>query len=304
MKLKKIIKHYVEYLFLFLITYILRLFPLKINLLIAKKLGQMLFYLDKEHRKRGANNLINAFPKKNNQELQRILKNVYINLAKVYVEFLFLPYLNQNYIEKNIRIVGGENLDDTLKLNKGIIGVSGHIGNWELLGTILVKKGYHLDAIYNPMRNPFSDQFINYIRKKTGIKLIPMKNPLRSCLNALQQNHILGLIADQDAGGDGVFVNFFNQSASTSKGPAVFAVKTKAPVIFFALIREKYDHHTLHISKPLNIKITGNAREDIYYNTKLWSDELEKWVRKYPEQWFWVHRKWHTRPKNNRIDRT
>ena len=113
----------------------------------------------------------------------------------------------------------------------------------------------------------------------------------------LHQNHILALIADQDVGGAGIFIDFFNRPASTAKGPAFFAIKTEAPALFFTLIRDEKDCHTLYISKPFKIKKTGNMVKDVYYNTKLWSDELEKWIRKYPEQWFWVHRKWHTKPK-------
>lgn len=298
MRLKKIVKYHAEYLFLLLLTYTIRLFPLKTGLFSAVYLGRILFYLDKTHRNRALENLRNAFPEIQINKLLNTLKNVYINLTKVYIEFLNLPHFNMKYLEKNVSINGKDNLDKALRKNKGIIAITGHIGNWELLGTILVKNGYHLDAIYHPMRNPLSDRFFNCLREKAGIKLIPIKNAFRPCLQSLRQNHILGLIADQDAGGDGVAVDFFNRPASTAKGPAFFAVRTGSPVLFFTLIRGENDRHTLHISRPLNVKITGKLQKDIYYNTKLWSDELEKWVRLYPEQWFWVHRKWHTKKEN------
>ena len=297
MRRKKIIKHYFEYLFLVFFTFIIRIFPLKINLFFASNFGRILFYINKKHRIVALDNLKNAFPEKNDTELIRILKKVYINLSKTGVEFLSLPVLGKRYFKDNIIIKGRDNLDKALKLNKGIVAITSHLGNWELLSAIMMKNGYHSAAIYHPLKNPLSDRFINRIREKTGMKLISFRKAFLPSVRYLKQNHLLGLIADQDAGKDGVFINFFNRLASTAKGPAIFAVKTRAPVILFTLIRENNDHHTLHISKPFDIKITDNMKKDIYYNTKLWSDELEKWVRKYPEQWFWVHRRWYSRPK-------
>ncbi len=297
MKFKKFIKYFIEYFFLICITYTLRLFPVKINLIFAKSLGKFLYNVNKKHRIRAYNNLKYAFPEKSKEELNQILKRVYINLCKVYFEFLSLSNINKKYIDAKIRIIGKENLDSALKLKKGIIAVTAHIDNWELLGTVIKKMGYKVSVVYHSMRNPYSDRFINNIREKAGIRLIEMKYALRPSLKALKENHLLGLIADQDAGGKGVFVDFFNRPASTAKGPAFFALKTSAPMLLFTFIRKKNDEHELYISKPFSVKKTGDEQKDIYYNTKLWSDELEKWVKKYPEQWFWVHRRWHTKKR-------
>ncbi len=298
MKLKKKIKYYFEYFLLIVLSKIFRSLPLKADLIIAKYLGKIFFIVNKKHKERAMINLKNSFPNKNERELLNICKKMYENLVKVYMEFLYIDKLSTSYIKRKIRFVGEENLINALKKNKGIIIVTGHLDNWELLGTALVKNGYPLVALYHPMRNPYSDKFFYKLRKRTGMELVSMNEYLKPSLKALNENKLLGLIADQDAGSDGVFVKFFNQWASTPKGPAVFAIKKRAPVIFLAMIREKDDSHTLYISKELPVKISGNLKEDIYYNTRLWSDELEKWVRKYPEQWFWVHRKWHTKKKD------
>lgn len=297
MKLKRTVKHYVEYFLLISITFILRLFPLSLNLLFAQNLGKFLYFINKKHRLRALDNLKHAFPNKSEKKRNEILKKVYINLCKVYFEFLYLPLLNNRYLKKKVSIVGKEHLVKALKQNKGIVAVTGHMDNWELLGAIMVKSGFPLDALFHPMKNPHSNDFINRIRMKTGMGLIPIKNSLRASLKALKNNHVLGLIADQDAGGDGVFVDFFNRPASTYKGPAFFAIRTGAPMLFFTLIRGKKDTHTLYISKPLPVRITGDMDIDIHYNTKLWSDFLEKKIRQYPDQWFWVHRRWHSKIK-------
>lgn len=290
-------KHIAEYVLILFISFFLRLLPLKLNLLLAKGIGLLLFRLNRRHRNRALENLRLSFPGKSPEELFSVCRKVYINLAKVFMEFLFLPRLGKKYFHEKIRIVGRENLDKALARKKGVIGVTAHLDNWELLGAIMVQYGYGLDAVYHPMKNPMTDAFFNNIRRKTGMTLIPVKESLRPCLLALKKNHILGLIADQDASSDAVFVDFFGRPAATFKGPALFAVKTGSPVIFFALVREKDDSHTLYIGKPLEVKITGELSRDLHYNTRLWSGELERWIRKYPEQWYWVHRRWHSRPR-------
>lgn len=289
--MKKFIKFFIEFFFLFYLVNFLRLFPLRFGLKIATLLGKLIFYLDKTHRERALKNLKLAFPEKNNEEIFKICKETFINLAKTFIEFINLPFLNDKYY-KNFNVIGEDNLKNALKKKRGIVAITSHLDNWELLGAFVVKLGYPLAAVYHPMRNKYSDRFINNIRKKTGIELIPMKEAARAGLKALKENKLLGLISDQDAGDAGIFINFFNQPASTFKGPAVFASKTKAPMILFTLIRQKNDYHTLYISEELKIK------NDVYYDTKLWSDLVEDWIRKYPSQWFWVHRRWHTKKKS------
>ncbi len=296
-KIKKKIKHFFEYILLVVLSSFVRLFPLKTSLKSAEFLGNLFYKLNEKHKLRALENLKYAFPEKSDSELDLIIRRMYVNMVKVYLEFMNLDRINDSYLNEKITIIGKENLDNALKKGRGIVAVTGHLDNWELLGTILVKSGYKLAALYHPMRNPWSDRFFYKLRAKTGMELISMYEYLKPSLSALNENKILGLISDQDAGGDGVFVKFFNRYASTSKGPAVFAVKKKSPMLFFNLIRGENDTHTLYISEELPVKITGDLQNDIYYNTKLWSDMLEKWVRKYPEQWFWVHRRWQTKYK-------
>ena len=292
MKFNKFLKYVLEYILLVSIAFIFRLIPFSINLKFAKILGKLFFKLNKKHRLRAIENLTYSFPEKDQNEIVDICRKMYINLVKVYMEFLFLPKFN-----KKFKLVGKENLEKALNENKGIVAITSHLDNWELLGTSLVHFGFPVDAIYHPMKNPYSDKFFYNIRRKAGMTLISMNNSLRPSLQALKNNHLLGLIADQDAGRDGVFVDFFNRPASTGKGPALFALKTGSPMIFFAMVRDESDNHIIYIGKPFKLKITGNLKEDIYNNTKLWSNELQSWVRKYPEQWFWVHRKWQTKIK-------
>jgi KDO2-lipid IV(A) lauroyltransferase len=296
-KLRKPVKYRAEYCLLAVMTLVFRLLPMAPARRCALLLGRLIFLVDKKHRQRAMVNLQKAFPRKDFRSLSRLLRRVYSHLAGVYVEFLKIPGLKEKYFKRKIKFQGLEHLNRALAGGKGVVAVTGHLGNWELLGAVLARLGYPLDAVYHPMRNPLSDRLINSIRRKAGISLISMKNSLRGCVRSLRENHILGLIADQDAGRDGVFVRFFNRPASTAAGPAYFALSTGAPFLFFTLVRGKGGGYTLHVSPPLKVRSTGNREQDIRQNTRLWSDELESWVRKYPGQWFWVHRRWHTKPR-------
>jgi KDO2-lipid IV(A) lauroyltransferase len=297
-KLKKRIKHVFELFLLILIVNFLRIFTLKFSLFLATKLGKLLYRLNKKHRGRALHNLECSFPEKSKEECQIILRKVYINLSKTFIEMINLKRYQKKYMQKKISIVGQDHLDKALKLKKGIIGITAHLDNWELLGAILISYGYSCDAIYHPMRNKLTNKYINKLRTNMGVGLISFKNALRPCLRSLKDNHILGMISDQDAGRDGIFVDFFNRPASTVQGPAFFSIKTEAPVLFFYMVRKENDDHVLHITPPLKMKRKGDFKKNMKINTKLWSDELEKQVRKRPEQWFWVHRKWHSKPGN------
>jgi len=293
---QKKIKYYLEYLALAAVFGVLRRIPLDTGLAWCSAWGRLLYGINRKHRIRALANLRHAFPGQSPARHRRTLKEVYANLCRVALEFAHLDRFAHSAVRRRVTIVGRQHLDRALAGGRGVVGVSGHIGNWEMIGAVLSPLGYPCDAVYHSMRNPYADRFINNIRQSIGAGLINMRRALWLCTKALKNNHVLGLIADQDAGHSGLFVDFFGRPASTATGPALFAMKTGAPLVFFALIREPGGRYTLHIKPPMEIRKSGDYQADLAYNTKLWSDELERWVRDYPEQWFWVHRRWHRRP--------
>lgn len=296
MKSQKRFKYILEYLGLLLVFTILRSIPFGRCMEFADRLGKLLYLLNAKHRARAMDNLRNAFPEKSDWELVQILKQVYANLCRVTIEFAHLAKVGELLATQQIKVVGLDAWAKALEQKKGIIGVTGHLGNWELLGAIMVQMGYPLHALYHPMKNPYSNRFFNRLREQAGIRLINMKKASWPCLRALRQNHIIGLIADQDAGRDGVFVDFFGRPASTFKGPAIFALKTGAPMMMGNLVREPGGTYTLYLEPPFKVVNTGDFESDVRTNTELWSQRLEYWVKQYPEQWFWVHRRWRRQP--------
>jgi KDO2-lipid IV(A) lauroyltransferase len=296
MKPQKRFKYILEYFGLRLVFAILRCIPFQRCMALAERLGKLLYLLNTKHRNRAMDNLRNAFPEKSEWELVQILRQVYISLCRVTIEFAHLSEVEEMLAKGQIKVKGLDAWARALEQKKGIIGVTGHLGNWELLGAIMVHLGYPLHALYHPMKNPYSDRFFNHLRERAGIRLINMKKASWPCLRALKQNHIIGLIADQDAGRDGVFVDFFGRPASTFRGPAIFALKTGAPMAMGNLIRKADGTYTLYLEPPFKVVDTGDFEADVRSNTELWSRRLEYWVSRYPEQWFWVHRRWRRRP--------
>ncbi|MGB5986474.1 MAG: glycosyltransferase family 9 protein, partial [Desulfobacterales bacterium] len=293
---RKKIKYRLEYLGLWALYGLLRRVPLDSGLRWCGCLGRLLYAMDQKHRRRALINLRHAFPEHSESHHHRTLKAVFANLCRVALEFAHLDRCDGEFVRRRVTVKGREHLESALARGKGMIGVLGHLGNWELAGAILVQLGYPLDAVYHSMRNPYSDRYINAIRRRAGIGLINMRRALWLSAKALKKNHALGLIADQDAGHGGVFIDFFGRAASTAPGPALFAMKMGAPLVFCALIRNPGGRYTLHFRPPFKIRRSDDFDADLAHNTKLWSDELERWVRAYPEQWFWVHRRWHRRP--------
>lgn len=292
----KKIQHRIEYILLVFLGGFFRLLPLNFSFNLGVLLGRLACLINKKHRKIALTNLKESFPEKSDREHKEILARFYKNLGILLMEFLHVKKIIKRM---KLEIEGREYLDAALKKNKGIIALTGHFGNWELLGAIIVNLGYKLTVVYFEQRNKLTDKYINNVRNSMGIELIPKNKSAKLSLMALKQNYLLGLISDQDAGNNGVFVNFLGRPASTPRGPVLFSMKTGAPMLLLTLLRKGFCDYKFSISPPVELELTGNSEEEIRINTQKWSDLFEKKVRERPEQWFWVHRRWATKKAGN-----
>ncbi|MFH1824689.1 MAG: lysophospholipid acyltransferase family protein [Candidatus Firestonebacteria bacterium] len=290
----KKISNLLEYIIFIIFAFLFRFLPFKISVSIGGFLGNLIYGLDRKHRKIAFNNLKESFKEKNNQEIKDIVKGLYRNIGKSFIEFIFLPRLNKEKLLKLIKIEGKENLEKAISKGKGVIVIVSHFGNWELVGSTCSLFGPS-SAVAFPQSNKLTDKLINKYRKSTGLKILYTGGAIKELIKSLKRKEIIGLLSDQDAGGEGVFVEFFGRPASTHRGPVVLALKTEAPVVLTFLIREKNNTHRLVIEKELDLVKTGNLEKDVKINTTKWVKILEDYVRKYPEQWFWVHRRWKTK---------
>jgi KDO2-lipid IV(A) lauroyltransferase len=287
----------VQYVFLHVLFAVLKCVPFRILIRSATPIGRFLFRSFRKHAGIAMDNLKTAFPEKTTDEIADLGREVFIGLVRIALEFVHIRRLSRmEFIRSNVRLVNHETLHEALKEGRGVVIITSHLGNWELEGAVTCTLGLPLNAIYFQQSNFLADSFFNRIRTRTGMRLIMKRNAVRETLQALGRNEMVAFLSDQDAGDSGVFVPFFGRSASTVKGPVYFGLKTGAPVILTHFIRTGTDSYDF-IMERVPMKTTGDFEADVRTNTQIWSGMLENVIRKYPEQWFWVHKRWKTKEK-------
>jgi KDO2-lipid IV(A) lauroyltransferase len=217
-----------------------------------------------------------------------------------FVEFLRSPGLNTDKLLERVELEGRSHVEEALRRGKGIIFLLGHIGNWELLGRMARFFGGSLMAIARPLKkNERLDRFIEDVRRSSGLEVIGSKRVARQVVSALRANKMVGILIDQrEKRSQGVGVEFFGKKASTTPASAFFAIKTGAAVIPVYALRLEGGRHRFVAEPPVELIKTGDKAEDIRANTQRHTEVLESIIRRYPDQWFWIHRRWERKQKD------
>jgi KDO2-lipid IV(A) lauroyltransferase len=252
-------------------------------------IGFLGFYIIKKRKNLVISNIKSAL-NLNETQAKVIAKKAYINFGKNIAEFLSFPKINEEYVKKYIRIEGEDELKQALQEKKGIINVVGHFGNWELMSVIYRILKYPLVVLVYKQHNKFTNDFINRYRTLHGTKVLFRGISYKAMNEVLREGKMLGIVADQNAGKDGILLEFLGRPASTVKGPVILQRRTEAKLFFSILIREN-NHHVLKIF-PIEVVKSANLKKDLVENTKQFTNLLEEFIKKYPEQWFWAHKRW------------
>jgi KDO2-lipid IV(A) lauroyltransferase len=292
---------YSEYFLVYSFYAFLNILPQDLSLKIGRFLGLLFYKIDKKHRKHTLNNLKIAFPTKTENELNDIAIKFYKNLGMVFVEIFRL----NKYKESNIDDFVEYDFDQIKNIygGQGILLLTAHFGNWELLAKTFGLKGYKGNVLARPLDNPYIEKILYDLRTASGNKVIyNRENAVKNIISALNEKEIVGFLPDENASKRiGVFVDFFGVKACTMPGMANIAAKTKLPVVPAFIVRIKgkdgnYSKHRLIIEPPLDIKYTGDRKTDTMNILKLFNEKIEDIIKQYPEQWFWIHNRWKTRP--------
>lgn len=292
----KHLRHYIAYKFVMFSGLLVRRMPARIALFIGARFAVLMYHLVKRRREITMSNLQMAFGGENHRKLKSIAIESYKNLGKSLVEFLRFPLLTRENFWNLVEMQGKENLEQALETSGNAIVFIPHFGNHEMMAplySILLQKS---TAIAFPLKNPYINEMTNGYRSKFGLEIIRKHQAIRHVLKALRNGYVVGFVADQDGGKEGVFVEFFGQMASCSRGPVAMALKTKAPLLFSIDIRQPDDRHKIIISAPIELEISGNYEKDMICNTAKLMSKLESYIRQYPEQWMWQHNRWKTQP--------
>ena len=260
-------------------------------------MGDLMYHVLKSRRKIALSNLQLAFGnEKTELDLKRITRQSFRNQGKNIAEFLRFPLLNEQNLWDLVTVEGMKNVEHALKLGRGAIIFIAHLGNWELLAPVYSALFPKTAVIAFPLKNQYLNEMVNKYRCWFGLEIIQKRLATKYVLKALKNNYIVGFIADQNSGREGVFVEFFGKLASTSRGPVAIALKTGAPLILSLDIRLPNNQHRLIITEPMKLTATSDLDEDVACNTAKLMVELEKQIRRYPCQWMWQHDRWKTRP--------
>lgn len=272
--------------------------PRGIGLFLARLIAEIAFLLCGKLRQVADRNLSLAFAELTKSQRQRITKGVFLNMGRLLGEFCQFPKLKRENIEQVVVYEGYENFAESARRGKGTLYLTAHFGAWELSPFAHAVYGHPLKFVIRPIDNSLIDRVINSYRTLSGNQLIEKKEALREIITALKRNEAVGILIDQNVTSEaGVFVPFFNIPACTTTSIATIALRTGSTVLPGLLIwDDKLRKHRLHFEPPVELIQTGDLQADIVANTRLFNQILEGIVRKYPDQWLWVHRRWKTRP--------
>lgn len=273
------------------------LVPRKSAIRISGFLGKVLFLVDRKHRKIALDNLMYAFGhQKSTYEIRFLAKQVFINLVQVVFEVGWSLQLDERRLVKHFKMDGFRHLKKAYEKGRGVLVLTAHCGNWEFLAVAGSMIEYPVSMVVRPLDFKPLDRFFINLRSRFGGKIIPKQRSLRAILRSLDRKEMVVLLMDQNVDWyEGVFVDFMGHRACTSKGLALLALKTGAPVVPVFMVREKSGFRAEFGPEIFTVK-TGDKQKDIEINTQEYNRVIENFIRRYPDQWFWVHQRWKTKP--------
>jgi KDO2-lipid IV(A) lauroyltransferase len=239
-----------------------------------------------------------AFPDRSAAEIERIARAAYANLGRTSVETAILPSYGPDQIIDLFEDVQGWNIVEALlSRGRGLIIVTGHLGNWELGGAYAAARGLPIDAVARHMANPLFDGYLTRTRQRIGMSVVHDEEAVRRVPRSLRGGRAVAFLVDQGAVGlASTWVPFFGRYAKTPRGPAVFALRLDTPIVFGVALRRPSGRFQLSF-EHIEARDTGDREADVDRIVADYTAALERWVRRAPEQYFWHHRRWkHQRP--------
>lgn len=291
-------KHRLEYGLLQLILWIVRGMPFSLAMWCARRLGDVTFDLLRLRRRVTLVNLAAAFGHQSDPAARRRLaRRTYRNFGMSFVEFALFASQRIEQLAARVHVRGARHMRAAAARGRGVIYLTAHAGSWEMLGACL---GFHdrpLSIVVGDQHNPLVDRFAKAMRMRQGMIVIATGSALRQCIRTLRRGGRLGIVGDQDGGPGSLFLDFFGRAAATPSGPARFAYRTGAAVV---LAFDRYvgaGEHEIQLYPPMLPDPHRSEEAEILRVMQHYNRELEAFVRRYPDAWFWMHRRWKTRPR-------
>lgn len=277
------------------IGWLLAHLPARAGLWVGRRLGDLAWWVLPRRRGLACANLARAFRhERSPAELRRVARQSFQHLGMTLVEVSTLLFRPPGVMLGRMELAGRQHLDKAAAEGRGILLLSAHLGNWELLAPSHLLTDFELSIVLRPLDEPVADRLASRFRRRSGADLIDKRRGLRHILHALRDGRMVGLLLDQNASrAEGVFVPFFGTPASTSKSLAVISLRTGAPVVPVFIRRVATDRHRVECDPALPFP----PDRDVTAYTAMFNEAIEAAVRRAPEQWLWMHERWRTRPR-------
>lgn len=275
---------------------VLAALPYRLVLWTCIALGHVVAWLPIQDKRRAIAHLQSALP---NLPAHAIAKHMFIHLARCIAEGLHLERFLSGKHAVTLNAQQRALLDEAFAQNKGVVAITGHIGNWELCAQVFARAGYNVTAIAKPIYDPRLTRLVHTLRTQNGMQLIWRGDDAagKDMLRVFKDNGMLALLIDQDTKVQGAFVPFFGKPAHTPTAAAALALRSEAPVIM-AWGHRVGEQHVLHVER-LHYELKGNREADVVALTERMTERLEAAIRLHPEQWVWMHRRWKKTPETH-----
>lgn len=298
-KQRGLARTWIEYAAAWTILKVVSLAPRAFALRAGQAVGALAYAVLPHLRRHAEINLRLAFPDLDECDRARIRRGAFRNLGRLLGEISQFPRLNRENISSIVVYEGLGNYLDAVAEGRGVILLTGHIGAWELSVFAHSIHGHPMSFLARRVDNPLVERLAESYRARYGNRSIDKKGSVREVLKTLKSGGVVGILADLNTSREeGVFCDFFGVEACATAGVATLALRTGAVVLPGYLIwDEKSRIHRLHFEPPIETINTGNQKEDVIVNTARYAKVLESIIRRHPDQWLWIHRRWRTRPE-------
>lgn len=287
---------YVAYILVKALNKIFAIVPVGASLWLGRRIGDAVFFFNKKRRVIAYANLKAAFaPEKSPAELRLITKKVYRNMVQTFVEILHLTKINRKYVDKYVEVVNMDRIRNASKSGRGTVLLTAHFGDWELSSLVSSVEGFPIMVLAREQKMKRLNELLNQLRESNGCKVIRKGLQTKNILRALYGKNIVGILSDQDAGKKGMFVDFFGRPTSHHSGPFEIAKHTGSLILPNFIVRTNGPYHKLYLEEYIDFKKTAGP-DDIRENLQKFAHLLESYIRKYPDQWLWLHKRWKSTP--------
>lgn len=296
--------HIVEFIAFQFISFLVQLLPLHAVRSMGRGLGRFVYSRIGHRREVTLTNLRRAFPHKSEAEIAAVARGAYENIAISLLELVWFPRMTRDLILKEVRFGNPDVLHNAHGKGKGIIVLTAHFGNWELLGQAMsVHFEYPFNALAKTQSNRLVNEQVNRRRQLFGTRVIPMETSLREVIRALGDGEMVAIAADQAAPKENIPMEFFGTMVPTHTGPSVLSLKMGSPIVAVFAVRSTNGSYEAHVIEVPSEDLQGHSEANVIELTRRHVKITEDIIRQFPDQWLWMHKRWKHVPLPEEVSR-